>query len=409
MITTIKMKALGAAFSTLLLAATNVHAETIKVGVLSPNTGPYAAIGEDVRNGFEMFFQSVGDKAGGKDVKLIFEGSQAKPDVGLTKAKKLVESDKVAFVGGIVSSSVAYAVRDYLVEKKVPLLVSVSSADGLTQELRAPNIFRTNSSGSQTSHPMGKWLADQGYKRVIMVAPGYSMGFEQTGGIARTFTESGGKVVQTLYPPLGTSDYAPFLSKLNVKQADAVIAVFAGSEAIQFVRQFEEYGLKDAIPLVGTSLLTDDMILEKEGDAALGIITSSHYSSQVDTPENKAFVAAYKERYKRLPTLYAEASYNAAKVIHDALEKLGGDVGNQEALLKAIAGVSFKAPRGDFKFDAYNSPIHDIYILKVERTGDGLVNKPFHRYPAVSQFFTWTPEEFMKLPPYRDIANDWVK
>lgn len=405
----LKFKALCAAVTLSLFAASGAAAETIKVGVLSPNTGPYAVIGEDVKNGFQLYFDSVGNKAGGDDIKLIFEDSQAKPDVGLTKAQKLVESDKVAFVGGIVSSSVAYAVRDYLVEKKVPLLVSVSSADGLTQNLAAPNIFRTNSSGSQTSHPMGQWLLDQGYKRVIIVAPGYSMGFEQTGGIARVFTEGGGKVVQALYPPLGTTDYAPYLTQLKVDDADAVIAVFAGSEAIQFVKQFEEYGLKGEIPLVGTSLLTDDLILEKEGDAALGIVTSSHYSSQVDTPENKEFVAAYKERYKRPPTLYAEASYVAARVIHDALEKQGGDIGNQEALLKAISGVSFKAPRGNFKFDDYNSPIHDIYILKVERTGDGLVNKPFHRYENISQFYTWTPEEFMKLPPYRDIADSWVK
>ncbi|MGO4841265.1 ABC transporter substrate-binding protein, partial [Rhizobiaceae sp. 2RAB30] len=116
----------------------------------------------------------------------------------MTNSKKLVESDKASFVGGIVSSSVAYALRDYMVEKQVPLVVSVASADGLTQQLAAPNIFRTNSSGSQASHPFGKWLHDKGYKRVIMIAPGYAMGFEQTGGIARTFTEAGGKIVQTL-------------------------------------------------------------------------------------------------------------------------------------------------------------------------------------------------------------------
>lgn len=405
----LKFNALCAALALSLYAASGAYAETIKVGVLSPNTGPYAVIGEDVQNGFQLYFDSVGNKVGDDDIQLIFEDSQAKPDIGLTRAKKLVESDQVAFVGGIVSSSVAYALRDYMVEKKVPLLVSVSSADGLTQGLAAPNIFRTNSSGSQTSHPMGQWLIDNGYKRVIMVAPGYSMGFEQTGGIARTFTEGGGKVVQALYPPLGTTDYAPYLTQLKTKEADAVIAVFAGSEAIQFVHQFEEYGLKDEIPLVGTSLLTDDLILEKEGDAALGIITSSHYSSQVDTPENKEFVAAYKERYKRPPTLYAEASYVAARVIHDALEKLDGDLDNHEALLKTISDVSFKAPRGDFKFDDFNSPIHDIYILKVERTEDGLVNKPFYSYPDISQFYTWTPEEFMKLPPYRDISDKWVK
>lgn len=126
---------------------------TIRIGVMSPNTGPYAAIGEDVRNGFQLYLDEVGAKVGGARLELVFEDSQAKPDVGLTKARKLVESDKVAFLGGVVSSSVAYALRDYMVEKNIPYVVSVASADGLTQQLAAPNIFRTNSSGSQASHP----------------------------------------------------------------------------------------------------------------------------------------------------------------------------------------------------------------------------------------------------------------
>lgn len=296
-----------AALAALVLAAPGASAQDrIRIGVLTPNTGPFAVIGEDVRNGFQLYFDQTGGKAGGAQIEVIYEDSQAKPDVGLTKAKKLVESDGVAFISGIVSSSVAYAVRDYMVQKEVPLIVSVASADGLTQELAAPNVFRTNGSGSQNSHPFGKWLADKGYKRVIIVAPGYAMGFEQTGGIARTFTEAGSQVVQTLYPPLGTPDFAPFLTSMKVDEADAVVAVFAGSDAIKFVKQYEEYGLKEALPLVGTSLLTDDLILEQQGDAALGIITASHYSSEVDTPANAEFVAAYREKFGRVPNFYSK-------------------------------------------------------------------------------------------------------
>lgn len=404
-----RMISLAAATAVALLATAGAYAETIKVGVLTPNTGPFAVIGEDVRNGFQLYFDEIGGKAAGADIELIFEDSQAKPDVGLTKAKKLVESDGASFVSGIVSSSVAYAVRDYMVEKGVPLIVSVASADGLTQQLAAPNIFRTNSSGSQTSHPFGKWLLDNDYKRVILIAPGYSMGFEQTGGIARTFTDGGGQVVQTLYPPLGTADYAPFLTSLDVANADAVVAVFAGSEAIKFVQQFDEYGLKDTIPLVGTSLLTDDLILAQQGDAALGIVTSSHYSSEVDTPGNAAFVAAYREKFNRPPTFYSEGSYVAAKVIHEAIEKLEGDLSDKDKVNEALASVSFEAPRGNFRFDSYNSPVHDVYVFEVKRNDGRLVNSPIERYSEISQFYTWEPEEYMALPPYRDISNDWVK
>lgn len=382
---------------------------TIRIGVLSPNTGPYAAIGEDVRNGFQLYLDEVGAKAGGARLELVFEDSQAKPDVGLTKARKLVESDKVAFLSGVVSSSVAYALRDYVVEKNIPFVVSVSSADGLTQQLAAPNIFRTNSSGSQASHPFGKWLYDKGYRRLILVATGYSAGFEQTGGIARTFTQAGGKIVQTLYPPLGTADFAPFLSSLKVKDADAVAAVFAGSEAIKFVKQYDEYGLKATLPLVSSSMLTDDMILEAQGKSALGILSSSHYSARVKTPENEAFVEAYQKRFGRTPTFYSEGSYVAARAIGETIKALDGDVSDKARVSKTLAGVKFAAPRGAFRFDDYRSPVHDIYVFEVKRVDGKLVNEPVAKVPDVSQFYTWQPKAFLEMKPYRDIANEWAK
>src|SRR5689334_2167184 len=168
--------------------------EPIKIGVLGPNSGPYAIIGEEVRNGFDLYLSGVGNTVAGRKIEMVYEDSQAKPDVGLTKARKLVEKDGVGFIGGVVSSSVAYALRDYVVSKNIPFIVTVASADGLTQKLAAPNIFRTNSSGSQVSHPFGKWLHDvAGYKKLVMMAPNYAMGYEQTGGFARTFVEAGGR------------------------------------------------------------------------------------------------------------------------------------------------------------------------------------------------------------------------
>ena len=147
----------------------------------------------------------------------------------------------------------AYALHDYVVAQKVPLVITVASADGLTQKGAAPNIFRTNSSGSQASHPLGKWLYDKaGYRKLIMIAPNYAMGYEQTGGFARTFTEAGGKIVKTVYPPMGAPDFGPFLTSLDLSSADAIAAVFAGSDAIKFVKQYAEYGLKDRLPLVST-------------------------------------------------------------------------------------------------------------------------------------------------------------
>jgi branched-chain amino acid transport system substrate-binding protein len=393
-----------------LLGASPVQAQNpVKIGVLGPNSGPYAIIGEEVHHGFELYFEEVGNKAGGRPVQIIFEDSQAKPDVGLTKTQKLVERDGVSFIGGIVSSSVAYAVRDYVVEKKMPTVVTVASADGLTQKLASPYIFRTNSSGSQASHPFGKWLYDQGYRRIVMIAPNYAMGYEQTGGFARTFTALGGKVVKTMYPPLGTSDYGSFLTSFDKSQTDAVAAVFAGSEALKFVKQYDEYGLKGTLPLVGTSLLTDDLLLQQQGDSAIGITTAMHYSAALETAENKAFVAAYKKKYNRSPTLYSEASYVGARVIREALEAQKGNTADTAALLKAMEKVSFAAPRGHFSFDDHNSPVNEIYVFRVTKENGQLINKPIAKYDNIGQFYTWKPEEFMKMPGYADIANDWAK
>jgi branched-chain amino acid transport system substrate-binding protein len=384
--------------------------DAIKIGVVGPNSGPYAIIGEEVRNGFDLYLSQVGNKAGGRKVEMIYEDAQAKPDVGLTKVRKLVERDAVSFVGGVVSSSVAYALRDYIVSKNVPFVVTVASADGLTQQQAAPTIFRTNSSGSQVSHPFGKWLYEKGgYKRLIMLAPNYAMGYEQTGGFARTFVAAGGKIVKTLYPPLGAPDFGPFLTSFDPSSADAVGAVFAGSDAIKFVKQYAEYGLKGRIPLVGTILLTDDLILQQEGDAAIGITSASHYASGLENPANKAFVEAYRKNFNRDPTLYSEASYLGARVICDAIEALKGNVSNTAELTATMRKASFDAPRGKFRFDEHNSPIHNVYVFKVERVSGKLVNKPVAEFKDVSQFWTWSPKEYMAMPNYSEIANDWVK
>ena len=401
------------AFVGLVLAAASFgeapHAQTLKIGVLGPNSGPYAIIGEEVRNGFDLYFSEHGNQAAGKKVELIYEDTQGKPDVGLIKTKKLVELDKVNILAGIVSSSVAYAVRDYVVSQNIPLVVTVASADGLTQGQAAPNIFRTNASGSQDSHPLGKWLYDQGYRRLIVLAPNYAMGYEQTGGFNRTFTAAGGKIVKTIYPPLGATDFGPFLTSFDPSSADAIAAVFAGSDAMKFVKQFSEYGLKGKIPLVATSLLTDDLILEREGDDAIGIVSAGHYSATLANPANDAFVAAYRKRYSRTPTLYAEASYVGARVIDDAVAAINGDFSNISELLAAMRKAEFDAPRGHFRFDSMNSPIETTYIFKVEKRDGHAVNVAIAKYENISQFYTWSPKDYMAMPNYSDIANDWVK
>lgn len=391
-------------------AATAVSAQSIKIGVIIPGSGPFAIIGEEVKNGLEMYFAEINNTVAGRKIELIIEDDSNKPDVGLSKAKKLVERDGVRVVTGIVSSSVAYALRDYIVSSKVPLVITVSGADGLTQHDAAPNIFRTSNSGSQQSHVLGEWLyKKKGYRRMIILAPNYAMGYEQTGGFARTFKDLGGKIVKTVYPPLGAPDYGPFLTSLDLSSADVIGVVFAGGDAIRFVKQFNEYGLKGKIPLVGSGLLTDDMVLQAQGDAAIGVTTALNYTQSLDTPENKTFVANYTQRYKRAPTAYAEYSYVGARVIKEAIEAVKGKAEDSAAMVAAMKKVQFNAPRGPFKFDENNNPITPIYVFQVEKQGDRYVNKVIDKFDNVSQFHTWGAKDYLAKPKYVDMANKWTE
>lgn len=398
----------GAALA--LFAAFPVLAQTIKVGVIIPGSGPFAIIGEEVKNGLEMYFSEINHTVAGRKIELIVEDDGNKPDVGLTKAKKLIERDGARIITGVVSSSVAYALRDYIVQTKVPMVITVSGADGLTQHDAAPNIFRTSASGSQQSHVLGEWLyKKKGYRRMIVIAPNYAMGYEQTGGFARTFKESGGRIVRTVYPPLGAPDYGPFLTSLDLSQADVIGVVFAGGDAVRFVRQFAEYGLKRRIPLVGSGLLTDDLVIQQQGDAAIGVVTALNYTRTLETPENQSFVVNYVKRHKRIPTAYAEYSYVGGRVIREGIEGAKGKVEDSAAVVAAMKKVNFRAPRGPFRFDEYNNPISPIYIFEVQKEGASYVNKVIARYDDVSQFYPWGAKAYLAKPRYTDMANKWTE
>lgn len=402
------MKRWAAILLTTVLASPAL-AQTAKIGVIIPGSGPFAVIGEEVKNGLEMYFSEIGNTVAGQKIELIVEDDGNKPDVGLTKAKKLLERDGAKVITGIVSSAVAYALRDTLVAAKVPTVITVSGADGLTQHDAAPNIFRTSSSGSQQSHVLGEWLyKKKGYRRMIVIAPNYAMGYEQTGGFARTFKEAGGKIVRTVYPPLGAPDYGPFLTSLDLSQADVIGVVFAGGDAVRFVRQYNEYGLKNKIPLVGSGLLTDDLVLQQQGDAAIGVVSALNYTRTLDNPENQAFVVNYVKRYKRIPTAYAEYSYVGARVIKEAIEAVKGKVDDSAGMIAAMKKVKFRAPRGPFAFDEKNNVVNPIYIFQVEKDGKSYVNRVIDKYDAVSQFHPWGEKAYLAKPRYTEMFNKWT-
>jgi branched-chain amino acid transport system substrate-binding protein len=391
------------------LPATSVQAQgPVRVGFIYPDTGFAAQLGLDLRDGFQLYWSEIGNKAGGRPVEILLENKgSCKADEGLTKAKKLVERDRVQMLGGIICTPVAYALRSYVIEKKVPIMIMNAGADGLTQKLRNPYIFRNSFSNSQGSHELGDWLYKQGYRKMTLMAADFGAGHEHIGGVARTFIEAGGQVIQEIYPPLATADFAPYLARVR-RDTDVVVTAIFAADALRFVKQYEEYGLKGKIPLAGKAITLEDA-LPAMGEAALGVISSFHYSAALDNPANKHLLRAWAAKYKRPVTGMADQGYGAAQMIARAVESVRGNVENQEAFLSALRGVEVDAPRGKVKFDAFQNAIHTFYIFKVEKREGTLQNIPIASYPETTQFGKWTPAEFMAMPGYMEMKGKWAK
>jgi branched-chain amino acid transport system substrate-binding protein len=334
-------------------------ADHVKIGYCLSLTGVYASLGEDLRDGLNLYLEQIGQKAGGRDIAVVVEniGSSA---VTLTQetAHKLIKEDKVDIIAGVIDSRVAYSVATHITQSEIPFIISNAGADDLTQRRSSPLIVRTSFSSSGGSHPLGVWAYEQGFRKAVAMGASNPAGYEQVGGICRTFSKMGGTIVQEIWPPLGTQDFKPFFSQIQ-PGTDVILAFFAGSDAARFVKQYAESGLK--IPIVAKGFLVDENLLAKEGKEAEGIISESHWSFLLDTPENEQFKTAYTKKYGRPPTLYAEQGFVTGMVIAEALNKTGGQIRGRE-FVRVMRSLELKAPRGLIRFDEYGAPIQNYYI-----------------------------------------------
>ena len=377
----------------------------LKIGFLYPQTGPLAANGKDMANGMALFLDERKNAIAGRQVQLLVEDDEGKPATGLTKSRSLVEGQGINVMVGPLSAAVGYAVAPYLTEKKVVTLFPIVSSEDITQRKRSPYIVRTGWTSAQPSHPFGKWVYDNlKYKKVAAIGYDFAFGWEVEAGFQRTFEEAGGQVVQKLWPPLGNADYGPYLAQLR-RDIDAVYAVFSGADALRFMKQYSDAGLKARFPLIGGGTFTDEHVLRTAGDEALGIVTALHYSAALDTKANKKFVAEYSKKFDQVPSYYSEGTYVAMLALEEALKATGGEVENTEKLLAALRKVDLSnAPRGPVRFDAYGNPVENVYVRKVEKVDGKLQNTVVHTFPAVSQFWTYNPDDFLKAPVYgRDV------
>jgi len=378
----------------------------IRIGFVTDLTGPAAQAAKDMVNGLTLYLDEIGSQMAGRKVELIVEDSQGRPDVALTKLRKIVEHDRVHMVAGVLFGHIGYAMAPKVEEYRIPALFTVAASDDLTQRLKYRWVIRTGWASSQPSHPFGEYAARTlGYRKVAVVASDYAFGWEVVGGFQRTFEENGGQVIQKLWAPLGVMDLSPYIAKIR-RDADAVLTMIAGASTLQFLKQYEEAGLKARIPLIGGGPAVDEALLPSMGDEALGVVTPLIYSGALETPANRRFVKEYRARFGKVPSYFSETNYTSGRWINEAVKALGGNVEDREKLLAALRKVEIAdAPRGPVRLDTYGNPIQNVYFRKVERNREGeLQNTVIVTIPAVSQFWKYSPDDFLRQPVYsRDV------
>jgi len=386
-------------------ASSGASAEEVRIGFLAAMTGPFAAVGRDMVDGFQMYLDEHKTGFGGAQVKFILEDTQAKPDVAVTKARKLILQDHVNMIIGGILASTGYALAPVSTAEKTVYIASIPAADDLTQRQLAkyPYFIRTGWSSSQPSHPFGQWACEQGYKKIAVIAADYAFGYEVVGGFQKAFEECGGRIIQKLWPALGTKDFGPYIPAIK-QDADAIFTLMVGPMSLQFPKQFAAAGNKK--PVIGGGTSYDEFVLPAMGDEAIDGVTPLQYSAALETPKNEAFVKAYRAKYNRIPSYFSESNYTTAQMIDAIMQKTGGKWPGGEQFVKMMQGLKLDAVRGPVSFDEMRNPVQNIYIRKVERRKmfgydkAELWNTVIKTYPNVGQFWKYDKAEFLKQPVY---------
>src|SRR5215475_13125249 len=388
-----------------LAAAAPAGAEELRIGFLAPTTGIFAAVGKDMVDGFQMYLDEMKNNLSGAQVKFIVEDEQGKPDVAVTKAKKLILQDKVHMLVGGLLASTGYALAPVSTSEKTLYISSVAAADDLTQRdlSKYPYFIRTGWTSSQPSHPFGQWACDQGYKKIAVVAADYAYGYEVVGGFQKAFEDCGGKIIQKIWPPIGTKDFGPYIPTLK-QDADAIFTLMVGPMSLQFPKQLAAAGNKK--PVIGGGTSYDEFVLPSMGAEVIGHVSALQYSAALDTPKNAAFVKIYRAKYGKVPSYFSETNYTTAQMIHEVMKQTRGKWPGADEFVKLLASVKVDAVRGPVSLDDMRNPLQNIYIKKVEKKKmfgydkEELWNTVIKTYPNVSQFWKYDKDTFLSQPVY---------
>lgn len=357
-------------------------ADPLKVGVLMPTSGVFAVLGQRQLKGMQFAVEEAGGTVAGRKIEMLHEDTEGKPDMGLAKSRKLVLSDRVEVMTGIISSAVALAVAPYLSSQRVPLVISNASTDLLSGAKCDRYVFRASYSSAQITEPIGLWMAKHAPKNLYILASDFVAPHEYVAAMKRGYLAGGGMIVGETFTPFArTQDYGPYISQARSANPGAIFAVYFAAEALLFVKQYDSFGMKAKTPLFGPVGLTPPVLRKAQGPSALGVISPSNYVVELDTPENRAFREAYKKKFGEDPEEFSVMGYDAMRFIIEAVKARNGDTKDRPALVGAIEKVAYSGPRGPMKMAKNHQATQNVYIVKTVQKGSDVAFEVIDTYP----------------------------
>jgi branched-chain amino acid transport system substrate-binding protein len=345
----------------------------LKVGLMLPYTGTYAALGNAIENGFRLHVAEQGGKLGGREVEYVKVDDESDPSKATDNVNKLVKRDNVDVLIGSVHSGVAMAMAKVAKDTGTILIVPNAGADAVTGPMCAPNIFRSSFSNWQPGYAMGEVVAKKGHKKVVTITWKYAAGDESVKGFKESFEKGGGTVVKELNLPFPNVEFQALLTEIAAAKPDAVYTFFAGGGAVKFVKDYAAAGLKKTIPLYGSGFLTDGT-LDAQGVDASGLFTALHYADSLNTPRDNAFRLAYAKTYKLQPDVYAVQGYDAAQMLGIGMAAVKGDISKKAEFTSAVEKAKIDSPRGAFTLSKAHNPVQDFYLRQVDGKENKLVS-----------------------------------
>ena len=376
-----QLKLVGLA--TLFAISTNaaVAQEKLRIGLVLTLSGPAAALGQQVRDGFNLAVKDLGGKMGGREVEVVAADDELKPDAAVTKVKGLLERDRVDFVVGPIFSNILQAIHKPVTDTKTFLISPNAGPSSYAGKNCSPFFYVTSYQNDQVHEILGKVAQDRGYKRVYVMVPNYQAGKDSAAGFKLDYK---GEVVEESYVPLGTLDFQVELSKIASLKPDAVFTFMPGGMGVSLVKQYRQAGLADQIPVL-SAFTVDESTLPAQQDAAVGMFGGADWAPDLDNPQSRKFVAAYEAAYNSVPGTYAMQGYDAALLIDSAVKAVKGNLSDKQAVSGALKKADFTSLRGNFKFNINGYPIQNFYLTKVAKRADGkfeteIVQKVFENY-----------------------------